>query len=63
MLDYNKRKDGEVKDINDFFNNPEYKSDFMRFAKVADLYIASHFYETGAPIYLPGKMLNLKILI
>jgi saccharopine dehydrogenase (NAD+, L-lysine-forming) len=50
VLDYNKRKDGTVKDQNDFFKNPqEYESDFMRFAKVADLYIVGHFYGVGAP--------------
>ena len=50
VLDYNKRKDGIVKDENDFFKNPqEYESDFMRFAKVADLYITGHFYGVGAP--------------
>ena len=50
VLDYNKRKDGLVKDQNDFFNNPtEYESNFMRFAKVADLYIACHFFGTGSP--------------
>ena len=50
VLDYNKRKDGEVIDMYDFFNNPtEYQSDFMRFAKVSDIYIACHFYGTGAP--------------
>jgi len=50
VLDYNKRKDGVAKDENDFFRNPqEYKSDFMRFAKVADVYITGHFYGVGAP--------------
>ena len=50
VLDYNKRKDGKVLDMYDFFNNPtEYQSDFMRFAKVSDVYIACHFYGTGAP--------------
>lgn len=50
VLDYNKRKDGIVKDENDFFKNPqEYESDFMRFAKVADVYITGHFYGVGAP--------------
>ncbi|HEY9221208.1 MAG TPA: NAD(P)-dependent oxidoreductase [Lutibacter sp.] len=50
VLDYNKRKDGVVKDVNDFFRNPqEYESDFMRFAKVADMYITGHFYGVGAP--------------
>ncbi|WP_445738753.1 NAD(P)-dependent oxidoreductase [Mariniflexile sp.] len=50
VLDYNKRKDGNVIDMYDFFNNPEdYKSDFMLFAKVTDYYIAGHFYGDGAP--------------
>jgi alanine dehydrogenase len=49
-LDYNVRKDGFVKGFNDFFMHPgAYKSNFMRFAKVADLYIAGHFYGDGAP--------------
>ena len=50
VLDYNKRKDGQVINELDFFKNPqEYNSDFMRFAKVADLYIACHFYGVGSP--------------
>lgn len=50
VLDYNKRKDGVVKDMYDFFNNPsEYEGDFMRFASVSDFYIAGHFYGDGAP--------------
>ena len=50
VLDYNKRKDGKVIDMYDFFDNPtEYKGDFLRFAKVSDIYIACHFYGTGAP--------------
>lgn len=50
VLDYNKRKDGKVIDVFDFFNNPQdYTSNFMRFAKVTDYYIAGHFYGDGAP--------------
>jgi alanine dehydrogenase len=50
VLDYNKRNDGKVIDMFDFFDNPkEYKADFMRFAKVSDYYIAGHFYGDGAP--------------
>ncbi|GGK25699.1 alanine dehydrogenase [Yeosuana aromativorans] len=52
VLDYNKRKDGKVIDTFDFFDNPqEYESNFMRFAKVTDLYIAGHFYGNGAPCF------------
>ncbi|GGZ81720.1 NAD(P)-dependent oxidoreductase [Algibacter mikhailovii] len=56
VLDYNKRLDGNlVTDVFDFFNHPEkYESDFMRFAKVSDFYIAGHFYGDGAP-YLYTK--------
>ncbi len=50
VLDYNKRKDGKVIDNFDFYNHPEnYESDFMRFAKVSDFFIAGHFYGNGAP--------------
>ena len=50
VLDYNKRNDGKVIDMYDFFNHPEaYQSDFFRFAKASDMYIAGHFYATGAP--------------
>ncbi|MDO7174160.1 NAD(P)-dependent oxidoreductase [Mariniflexile sp. AS56] len=52
VLDYNKRKDGKVINTRDFFNNPQdYESDFMRFAKVTDYYIAGHFYGNGSPYF------------
>tara|TARA_R110000868_G_scaffold21640_10_gene89833 strand:- start:33542 stop:34744 length:1203 start_codon:yes stop_codon:yes gene_type:complete len=48
--EYNKRKDGVRGNKVDFFAHPEeYKSNFFRFAKVTDFYIAGHFYGTGAP--------------
>ncbi|AOW21743.1 NAD(P)-dependent oxidoreductase [Urechidicola croceus] len=50
VLDYNKRIDGKILSNRDFYNNPQdYKSNFMRFAKVADFYIAGHFYGEGSP--------------
>jgi len=50
VLDYNKRKDGLELDKRDMYANPsDYESDFMRFAKVSDYFIAGHFYGTGAP--------------
>ncbi len=50
VLDYNKRKDGQVLDNMDFYKNASaYESTFMRFAKVSDLYIAGHFFGEGAP--------------
>ncbi|WP_396635398.1 NAD(P)-dependent oxidoreductase [Maribacter sp. R77961] len=48
--EYNKRKDGLRGNKGDFFANPEqYKSNFFRFTKVTDFYIAGHFYGQGAP--------------
>lgn len=56
VLDYNKRKDGQVLGEKDFFENPgDYVSDFMRFGKVTDLYIAGHFYGQGAPFLFTGE--------
>lgn len=50
VLDYNKRKDGQPGKISEFFLDPTpYESDFMRFAKVTDYFIAGHFYGDNAP--------------
>lgn len=50
VLDYNKRKDGQVINRRDFYNHPEdYVSNFMRFAKVTDYFIAGHFFGDGSP--------------
>jgi len=48
--EYNKRKDGVRGNKPDFFANPqEYKTNFTRFTKVTDFYIAGHFHGDGAP--------------
>jgi len=50
VLDYNKRTDGQLLNRRDFYNHPEkYVSDFMRFAKVTDYFIAGHFFGDGSP--------------
>ena len=50
VSEYNLRKDGVKGNMADFFANPEeYKSNFFRFAKGTDLYIAGHFYGDGSP--------------
>ena len=50
VLDYNKRKDGQVLNNGDFYNHPEkYESNFMRFAKITDYFIAGHFFGDGSP--------------
>ncbi|RPG38674.1 MAG: alanine dehydrogenase [Muricauda sp. TMED12] len=54
--EYNKRKDGVRGNKADFFQNPEaYKSDFFRFVRVTDFYIAGHFYGDGAPYLYTRK--------
>jgi len=59
VLDYNKRRDGKVKDNEDFYKNPrDYTSDFKRFTKVSDIYMAGHFHGNGAPDILTREMLN-----
>ena len=59
VLDYNKRKDGLVLTNTDFYKNPnDYVSDFERFTKVSDLFIAGHFYGNDAPVILSREMLN-----
>lgn len=56
VLDYNKRKDGKVINNKDFYKNPEeYESDFMRFARVSDMFIAGHFYGDGAPVFFTAE--------
>jgi hypothetical protein len=59
VLDYNKRLDGKKSDKKDFYQHPEnYISDFERFSKVADMFIAGHFHGNGAPDILTNAMLN-----
>ncbi len=59
VLDYNKRKDGKELGHEDFYKNPkEYVSDFERFTKVADIFMAGHFYGNDAPVILSQEMLK-----
>ncbi|MFV8347559.1 NAD(P)-dependent oxidoreductase [Flavobacterium sp. ZB4P13] len=61
VLEYNKRKDGQVLDFTDFYDNPqEYVSDFERFTKVSDIYITGHFHANDAPVILTREMLLSK---
>nr|WP_315238627.1 NAD(P)-dependent oxidoreductase [uncultured Flavobacterium sp.] len=60
-LEYNKRIDGQILDFVDFTQHPEaYTSDFEKFTKVSDIYIAGHFYGNNAPMILTQDMLNAK---
>jgi len=50
VLEYNKRKDGAKGSKTAFYKDPSgYESDFMKYAKVTDYFIAGHFYGDGAP--------------
>lgn len=50
VSEYNKRKDGRAFDKAEFYNDPSgYESDFMKYAKVSDMFITGHFYGNGAP--------------
>jgi alanine dehydrogenase len=59
VLDYNKRLDGKQLDNTDFYKNPQdYTSNFERFSKVADIFMAGHFHGNNAPDILTRDMLN-----
>ena len=59
VQDYYKRIDGSKGSREEFKKNPElYESDFEKFAKVADVFIAGHFSKNGAPKILTNEMLN-----
>ena len=59
LEDYNKRIDGKPFDKQDFYTNPElYTSNFERFTKVSDIFMAGHFYGNGAPVILSREMLK-----
>jgi len=59
VQDYYKRKDNQTGSKIDFKSNAqEYESDFEKFSKVADIFIAGHFYKDGSPKILTKEMLN-----
>ena len=50
VSEYNKRKDGGEFDKEEFYEYPsDYESDFMKYAKVSDMFITGHFYGNDAP--------------
>ncbi len=50
VSEYNRRKDGGDFNKGEFYNDPsEYESDFMKYAKVSDMFITGHFFGNGAP--------------
>lgn len=50
VSEYNRRKDGGAFDKQEFYKDPSgYESDFMKYAKVSDMFITGHFFGSGAP--------------
>ncbi|MDA0728654.1 MAG: NAD(P)-dependent oxidoreductase [Bacteroidetes bacterium] len=48
--DYNVRRDGKPFAMKDFIDDPtDFKSSFLPYARVADLYIAGHYWAEGSP--------------
>lgn len=47
---YNEKKDGSDFTKSDFYNNPQdFKSSFLKYARVADMYVACHYWDSEAP--------------
>lgn len=67
VLDYVKRNDGKPFVENDFYQNPTlFSSNFMPFAKAANMYISGHFWDKEAPFIFSkenAKLTDFKIKI
>ena len=62
-MDYNTRIDGKEGSKSDFYSNPKaYKSDFMKFAKQAEFFIAGHYHAADSPFLFTEMMQNQRIL-
>lgn len=49
-MDYNTRIDSSKDSKSDFYANPKaYRSDFMKYAKQAEIFIAGHYYSADSP--------------
>jgi len=54
--DYHFKEDGSAFNRHEFFDHPEaYKSDFLKYTKVADVLIASAFWDPKAPVLFTQK--------
>lgn len=50
--DYVKHKDGRPFDFNNFVTHPEdYLSDFLKYTRVTDVFIAAHFWDPRSPVF------------
>jgi len=68
VKEYNERIDGKDFEKRDFYTKPnEFKSVFCKYAKVADMYIACHYWDAEAPFLFTrkdakSKDFNIKII-
>ncbi|MEZ7925681.1 MAG: NAD(P)-dependent oxidoreductase [Flavobacteriales bacterium] len=64
-LDYNVRIDGSTSSKSDFYANSKlYKSDFLKYAKVSEMFIAGHYYAADSPYLFTredAKLADFKI--
>jgi len=59
VIDYYQRKDGQPATKEDFYAHPTaYTSNFERFSKVSDIFMAGHFYGNDGPEILSQAMLQ-----
>ncbi len=59
-LDYNIRIDGSASSKSDFYANPHlYKSDFLKYANVAEMFIAGHYYSADSPYLFTREQAKL----
>jgi alanine dehydrogenase len=59
VIDYYQRKDGQAATKEDFYAHPTaYTSNFERFSKVSDIFMAGHFYGNDGPEILSQAMLQ-----
>jgi len=59
VLDYNQNVSGETATFDHFYRHPDsYQERFTPYTKVADMFIAGHFYGDGAPIILTQQALK-----
>ena len=60
-LDYNTRIDGSLASKSDFYSNPSlYRSDFLKYAKTAEIFIAGHYYSANSPFLFTRADAKLK---
>jgi hypothetical protein len=61
VLDYNIHNNGKNTTNRHFYKHPEeYRSNFIRFTAVSDIFIAGHFYGDRAPVFFTQEDTNSK---